>query len=60
MATYRPKIGYSAWNVPATPTLTKYRLDWKKIGVWSGILVFCAAVWFGFFYVSYLLLSMSW
>ncbi len=41
MATFRPKLGYSEWQVPATPT--KYKLDWPKIGVWSGILVFCLA-----------------
>lgn len=45
MATYRPRIGYSAWNVPATPT--KYKLDWPKIGVWSGLILFALGFWWG-------------
>lgn len=43
MATYRPKCDFTPWMAPATQLKSKW--DWKKIGVWSGILVFCLAVW---------------
>lgn len=43
MATYRPKFGYSAWEVPATPL--KRQWDWAKIGVWAGILALCVGFW---------------
>lgn len=45
MATYRPKLGYSAWEVPATPV--KEKIDWQKIGAWVGLTVFCLVVWAG-------------
>lgn len=43
MTTFRPKLGYSAWQVPATPT--KYKVDWFKCGIWSALLTFCLMFW---------------
>lgn len=44
MATIRPYAGYSTWkDVPVTPV--KVKIDWFKLGVWGGVLVFCIGFW---------------
>lgn len=43
MATFRPKLGYSAWEVPVTPVERK--ISWARVALYVGLLAFCLSVW---------------